>query len=354
VRNRRCSWRNFRIRRSGIQLVRFNRSVTHSSLSFSSEIWLKHVLVVLNDLWRFRISDSTWTWLAGELTGAQAGSYGTKGSGVSGVTVPPSRLESTGWFDVTNRQFGILGGGLPAPANTGFSDSWIYDVASNTWTWTSGVQGAVDSAGSYPPINRAVTQYDLPARSASSVIYDPNTIQRLLFGGTLANSGSRNDVWLFQSYENCSSILSGISGSSCHRYNDTDSFLVPLSVPITVLAPNVSQCAQVPYPPVVVSSCGSIECVRPSACPPLGNSSDYSTTTDLCYTNYSSGGCPSGSACNDLGACKLLLGEACTGSSQCYSTFVNLLEDAVRLLAIRRRRAVLWESARCAPVRHAI
>jgi hypothetical protein len=34
--------------------------------------------------------------------------------------------------------------------------------------------------------------------------------------------------------------------------------------------------------------------------------------------------------------------------------FVNLLEDAVRLLAIRRRRAVLWESARCAPVRHAI
>eukprot|EP01122_Echinamoeba_exundans_P009502 TRINITY_DN3388_c0_g2_i1.p1 TRINITY_DN3388_c0_g2~~TRINITY_DN3388_c0_g2_i1.p1 ORF type:complete len:1268 (+),score=125.86 TRINITY_DN3388_c0_g2_i1:130-3933(+) len=275
---------------------------------------------ILNDLWRFRINDSTWTWLAGELSGAQPGVYGTRGSGVAGVTVPGSRYEAAAWFDPTKLQLGLFGGRTGTPFNT-FADSWIYDVASNTWTWISGPQNATDNVGSYPPRNTATTAYNVSARYGSSIIYDSKNLQRVLFGGSGTSNAARNDAWLFQQYENCSSILAGVSGSSCLRYNDTDALLVSLSVPIAVLAPNITQCSQILYPTAVVSSCGSVECVRPSVCAPLGNASDFSSVADLCFTNYEPGACPNGSACNDLGTCKLLLGESCATPSQCYSNF---------------------------------
>ena len=64
---------------------------------------------VLNDLWRYRVNDSTWTWMGGSNTTNQPGSYGTKGN-ASISNVPGSRYAATGWYDSLRQEFWLFGG----------------------------------------------------------------------------------------------------------------------------------------------------------------------------------------------------------------------------------------------------
>jgi len=40
---------------------------------------IRTIIGNLNDLWRYRVNDSTWTWIAGSNTANQLGMYGEKG-----------------------------------------------------------------------------------------------------------------------------------------------------------------------------------------------------------------------------------------------------------------------------------
>lgn len=62
-----------------------------------------------NDLWRYRMNDTTWTWISGSNAVNQASVYGTKGTPSLSNTIG-SRQDATGWFDAANEEMWIFGG----------------------------------------------------------------------------------------------------------------------------------------------------------------------------------------------------------------------------------------------------
>jgi len=63
----------------------------------------------LNDLWRYRVNDSTWTWISGSNTINQRASYGEKGV-PSPSNVPGARYGAAGWFDNDRQELWLFGG----------------------------------------------------------------------------------------------------------------------------------------------------------------------------------------------------------------------------------------------------
>ena len=59
----------------------------------------------LNDLWRYRLNDSTWTWISGNNTAGGLGIYGEKGD-----NTPGARYGSAIWYDSVNRELWLFGG----------------------------------------------------------------------------------------------------------------------------------------------------------------------------------------------------------------------------------------------------
>ena len=68
-----------------------------------------YLIGYLNDLWRYRVNDSTWTWISGSNTHGQSGVYGQKGK-ASTENVPGARYGAVGWFDDTKRECWLFGG----------------------------------------------------------------------------------------------------------------------------------------------------------------------------------------------------------------------------------------------------
>jgi len=60
-------------------------------------------------LWRYRLSDSTWTWIGGSDSPNQPGVYGEKGN-ANTFFVPSARKGAAGWFDSSKREFWLFGG----------------------------------------------------------------------------------------------------------------------------------------------------------------------------------------------------------------------------------------------------
>ena len=63
----------------------------------------------LNDLWRYRLNDNTWTWISGSDTDQQEGVYGEKGN-ASIFNVPGARLSAIVWFDDLNQEVWLFAG----------------------------------------------------------------------------------------------------------------------------------------------------------------------------------------------------------------------------------------------------
>ena len=69
----------------------------------------KNLGLLLNDLWRYRLNDSTWTWISGSNTTNQRGVYGEKGT-ASTEYVPGARGSAVGWYDSLRQEFWVFGG----------------------------------------------------------------------------------------------------------------------------------------------------------------------------------------------------------------------------------------------------
>ena len=54
--------------------------------------------MILNDLWKYSISNNEWTWISGNNTINQNGIYGTQGISSSN-NIPGSRYSSISWID---------------------------------------------------------------------------------------------------------------------------------------------------------------------------------------------------------------------------------------------------------------
>ena len=67
------------------------------------------ILNSFNDLWRYRMNDSTWTWMSGSDTTDEPGVYGEKGVANS-TNVPGARWGAVGWYDRSRQEFWLFGG----------------------------------------------------------------------------------------------------------------------------------------------------------------------------------------------------------------------------------------------------
>ena len=89
--------------------VMLKAMVCHLSTSYGITAILNSQLGTLNDLWMYRMNDSTWTWIAGNSTAPDVGNYGP--INVSDTSfLPASRYAANGWYDSSTQEFWVFGG----------------------------------------------------------------------------------------------------------------------------------------------------------------------------------------------------------------------------------------------------
>jgi hypothetical protein len=117
------------------------------------------VLGLLNDLWEY--TGGNWVFVSGGNTNKanQNGIYGTQGTAAS-TNMPGGRQEAAGWADANGNLwlFGGEGDDSVGTANGILNDLWVYNIASNQWTWVTGSNKA-NQTGAYPaqPVTGAVS-----------------------------------------------------------------------------------------------------------------------------------------------------------------------------------------------------
>jgi len=67
------------------------------------------VIGPLNDLWKYRMSDSTWIWISGNTSAYQPGVYGPLGD-ASTEYYPGARYSAVGWYDSSREEFWLFSG----------------------------------------------------------------------------------------------------------------------------------------------------------------------------------------------------------------------------------------------------
>ena len=157
-----------------------------------------------DDLWKYDVANSEWTWMGGSSTPNQAGIYGTKGVS-SSSNIPGGREAAISWTDPSGN-FWLFGGiaydSLGEYA-ADINDLWKYDPASGAWTWVSGDNlNALSTveAGVYGTRGVPSATNDPGARDGAAGWAD-SAGNLWLFGGNGVDStgtfGALNDLWKF-------------------------------------------------------------------------------------------------------------------------------------------------------------
>ncbi|NHI94388.1 MAG: hypothetical protein EAX96_17985, partial [Candidatus Lokiarchaeota archaeon] len=152
----------------------------------------------LNDLWMFNVSDATWTWMSGNYSVNNLGTYGIKGV-ANETNVPGARYESASWTDA-NGNFWLFGGAGYDNVSTGWlNDLWMFNVSDATWTWVSGNYLAEDK-GTYGTKGVA-DPANVPGARYASASWTDASGNFWLFGGhgyaNTSSDGELNDLWMF-------------------------------------------------------------------------------------------------------------------------------------------------------------
>lgn len=92
----------------------------------------------LNDLWMFDTTNGLWTWMSGNDTRNQNGTYGTKGI-LDGANTPGSRFGSVSWKDASTGFLWLFGGyGFDSTGNVGYLNDLWAGTWGGWWKWMSG------------------------------------------------------------------------------------------------------------------------------------------------------------------------------------------------------------------------
>lgn len=145
---------------------------------------------VLNDLWRYNIAANSWTWIKGDITVDEQGTYGTKGT-AAGANTPGGRSGHRLWVD--NGGVFLFGGSGLTPNNTSnpghLNDTWQYNPNTGFWTWLSGDDYA-------EPLADYTANFLGGRRDA--MVWKTNAGPFYSFGGYGSNDvspGYLNDLW---------------------------------------------------------------------------------------------------------------------------------------------------------------
>jgi hypothetical protein len=117
----------------------------HDWMDASGDLWLfggcgaaASSAGILNDMWKYSLTNGMWTWVKGPNTPDDPGSFGTMGY-TSGSNNPPSRMEGCTWIDAAGNLW--LFGGRNLASDQMRNDLWKFDVSSQNWTWMKGSSG---------------------------------------------------------------------------------------------------------------------------------------------------------------------------------------------------------------------
>ena len=167
----------------------------------------------LNDLWRFNISDSTWTWMSGNYSCNNRGTYGTKGV-ANATNIPGGKYESVYWTDSPGNFWLFGGNGYDNISGSSgkFNDLWRFNISDSTWTWMSG-NYSCNNNGTYG-MKGVANATNMPGGRIASATWMDLAGNFWLFGGngydnvTGAN-GYLNDLWRFNISDSTWTWMSG-------------------------------------------------------------------------------------------------------------------------------------------------
>ncbi len=148
----------------------------------------------LNDLWKFDMVSSQWTWMTGSNSPGAVNTSSIQGS-PSATYTPGSRMNAVSWKD--GNYFWLFGGAPYASSvQTPYNDLWVYSVANNTWAWVAGTF-TINQVGVYGTQNVLSQNNIIGSRQHACSFKDING-DLILFGGlghSSVNAGHLNDFW---------------------------------------------------------------------------------------------------------------------------------------------------------------
>ncbi len=156
-------------------------------------------IVSLNDLWRYDPATGLWTWMHGSDVGNANGIYGVRGVANPANTPGGRRSMGTGehWVDVNGRLWLYGGEGYARTGTAGqLSDLWMYDPATNQWTWMKGADNTSNTSptrgtkGTPSPTNQ-------PGTRLNSVRWKDPAGNFWLYGALVQEPGVvfKSDLW---------------------------------------------------------------------------------------------------------------------------------------------------------------
>jgi N-acetylneuraminic acid mutarotase len=153
----------------------------------------------LNDLWRFRPSDRTWTWVSGSDLIGSSGTFGTKGVG-STSNIPSARYGAITWVDTANQLWMFGGNGYDSAGNTGLlNDLWLFRPSGQLWFWVSG-SSTRNALGNYGTLQTGAAA-NVPGARRDSIAWIDSAGMLWLFGGVGFDSagsiGKLDDLWRY-------------------------------------------------------------------------------------------------------------------------------------------------------------
>jgi N-acetylneuraminic acid mutarotase len=155
---------------------------------------------LLNDLWKFNPTTLAWTWVSGSLTNGQVGSYGKLGQ-AGATNVPGSREAAAGTVDSAGNLWLFGGSGCNTSCTTPgtLNDLWLFDPATQEWTWEAGSQAQNIAGVSGTEFVTATA--NVPGTRDGSFLWIDAANNLWLFGGfgygTDGTAGELNDLWEF-------------------------------------------------------------------------------------------------------------------------------------------------------------
>lgn len=160
------------------------------------------VSAYLNDLWKYDLASSQWTWMGGSNAGNQNGAYGSQ-SVSSPTNVPGSRKFCMPWQDGTGNFYLFGGEGYDAAttSTTGLlNDLWKYNVNTGLWTWLNG-SNTMNQNGTYGTLTVPAASNTPGGRSEALTWLDAAGSCWMGFGyglgATTSSLGDLNDLWRF-------------------------------------------------------------------------------------------------------------------------------------------------------------
>lgn len=147
----------------------------------------------LNDLWKYTLSNNSWTWLAGDKGGNDTGgsAFLAARSGAACAWNGP-----LGQFIIFGGS-GLISGGGSAPVT--FADVWFFTASNLSMSLAKGPKN-VDGGDPYAIGLGIEGGENLPGgRYAAAAALHPENQQMWIFGGTLANvsTGNQASLWSF-------------------------------------------------------------------------------------------------------------------------------------------------------------